>query len=455
MVKNIQNDNMRINEKTMTEGNPWILILEFAIPLLIGNLFQQLYNTADSIVVGRFVGREALAAVGSSNSLINLIIGLFIGIATGAGVLIAQYYGGKEEQKLRSAVHTAIYFSIIGGAILSVIGFFASETLLRWMGTPTQVIHSSTVFLKIYFLGSLFNLVYNMGAGILRAVGDSKSPLYYLCVASVVNIALDLLFVVVFHMGVAGAGLATITAQGVSAIMVMRKLITTQGPYRIYISEIKVEKKMFRRIVKLGFPAGIQNSIVSFSNVIIQANINSFGDIVMAGCSSYTKIDGFVILPVMSFSMSVMTYVGQNVGAQKYDRVKKGLFATAVMSSIYVGIVSIILMLFGKEILSIFTTDQDVIYYGLVMLKILIPFYITITLVNVFTGSFRGAGNSIASMVIMIANLCVVRVIWINVMTPIFPSIKTVLIGYPVSWITGLICVIVYSYKSKWLANHI
>lgn len=450
-MKEVEAIKHKSKEKSMTEGKPWLLILQFAVPLLIGNLFQQLYNTADSVVVGRYVSTNALAAVGSSNSLINLIIGMFTGVATGSGVIIAQYYGAKEEEKLKHAVHTAIKISIIGGIILIFIGYLASGQLLIWMGTPKEVMESATIYLKIYFLGSLFNIVYNMGAGILRAVGDSKNPLYYLCISSIVNILLLVVFVILFHMGVAGAGLATVIAQGVSAALIMLKLMNSQGAYRIYRKELKIHRKMITQILKMGIPSGIQNSIVSLSNVIVQANINSFGGIVMAGCSSYMKIDGFVILPVMSFSMSVMTFIGQNVGAGKYDRVKKGLFATAIMSCIYVVIISAILIIFGNPILSIFTKKSNVVHYGLVMLHILIPFYITITLVNVFTGAFRGAGKSFASMFIMILNLCVVRMMWVKFATPIFPSIKTVLYGYPISWITGLLCVALYALKGKWL----
>lgn len=438
-------------EVLMTQGNIWRHILGFSIPLLIGNLFQQLYNTVDSIIVGRYVGRPALAAVNSSNSLINLMIGLFAGIATGAGVIIAQYYGGKKEQKLKWAVHTAVCISVIGGIFLSIVGFFTSGIVLKWMGTPDNVMPSSTLYLKIYFLGSVFNLVYNMGAGILRAVGDSKSPLYYLCVASVTNIVLDLVFVVVCGLGVAGVGLATIISQGVSAVLVMIKLMKSQGAYRICLKELKIDKIMAGRIITFGIPAGIQSSIVSLSNVVIQSNINSFGDIAMAGCGSYTKIDGFVLLPIMSFSMAVMTFVGQNIGAGERERVKKGIQITCLISGIYIAVACVVLLLFGKNLLQIFSKEIEVVQNGLLMLQILMPFYLLIGIVNILTGALRGAGKSLASMLLMVGNLCGVRMLWVFVMVPIIPQLSTVLWGYPVSWITAIITTLLYIWKGKWL----
>ena len=253
----------------MTEGVIWKQLLAFSMPLLVGNLFQQLYNTVDSIVVGNFIGSEALAAVGSSNSLINLIIGMFMGIATGAGVIISQYYGAKDDQKLHWAVHTCMALSLIGGTLLIVLGVLLSPLILKWMGTPEEVMPNSVAYLRIFFCGSLFNLVYNMGAGVLRAVGDSRRPLYYLCVSSVVNIILDMVFVVVFHMGTAGVGYATVIAQAVSSVLTVRTLMKTEDSYRLVPSEIRIDRRMMKRILKLGIPSGIQQSIISLSNVIV------------------------------------------------------------------------------------------------------------------------------------------------------------------------------------------
>ena len=302
---------------TMTEGSIIKSIMLFSIPLLIGNLFQQLYNTADSVIAGNFIGKEALAAVGSSNSLINLIIGLFIGISTGAGVIIAQYYGAKDEEKMQWAVHTSMMLSIIGGILLTFIGVFLSPQILKAMGTPPEVMEQSVIYLRIYFMGSLFNITYNMGAGILRGVGDSKRPLYYLCITSAVNILLDILFVVVLRMGVKGTAIATVISQIISAVLVVWTLCRDDDIYRMYFRKLRIDVRMMKRILAMGIPSGLQSAIISFSNVIVQSNINSFGANAMAGTSSYMKIDGFVILPIMSFGMAAMTFTGQNIGAGK------------------------------------------------------------------------------------------------------------------------------------------
>ncbi len=439
---------------TMTEGNIWSQIFAFAVPLLIGNIFQQLYNTVDSIIVGQFVGREALAAVGSSVSLISLILGMLVGIATGAGILIAQYYGAKKEEKLHWAVHTAIALSIIGGILMMIFGGLLSGWLLKLMKTPEEVMPSSTAYLRIYFLGSLFNLVYNMGAGILRAVGDSKSPLYYLVAASVVNTALDILFVVVFKMDVEGVGFATIIAQGVSAVLVLRKLIQSDEPYRLQIKEIKIDKRMAGRIIGLGIPSGVQGSIISLSNVVVQANINSFGDIVMAGCGSYSKIDGFVMLPIMSFSMAAMTFVGQNIGAGKIDRAKQGTKITCLIGFLYIAIAGTALYVAGKLLIGIFSKDSEVVHYGVVMLKLLVPFYAFIAWSHILCGAFRGAGRAFSSMLIMVANLCGIRMFWVNIMTIFYPFIETVLWGYPITWITCFLCCGLYAWKGNWLRKN-
>lgn len=440
-------------EVLMTQGNIWKQILLFSIPLLIGNVFQQLYNTVDSVVVGKYVSTEALAAVGSSNSLINLLLGMFAGIATGAGVIIAQYFGGKMFEKLEWAVHTAIALSFIGGALLSVIGYFASGVILDWMGTPKNVMPDSTLYLRIFFLGAVFNLVYNMGAGILRAVGDSKNPLYYLCIASVTNIALDLLLVLVFKMGVAGVGIATITSQGISMILVLRKLLKCKGPYRLQVKKLRIDARMAKRIVNFGVPTGLQSSIISLSNVMVQSNINSFGDKAMAGCGAFSKIDGFIMLPIMSFSMAIMTFVGQNTGAGQTERIKKGLKVTLILSSAYVALVSLTLFVFGENIISIFTDETVVVKNAMVMMNILMPFYVVITMVNILTGAFRGAGKTMASMVIMIINLCGVRMLWIYLMRPLNPTLATVLWGYPISWFTAIFCALLYTWKGNWIKN--
>lgn len=447
----MKTDQKKSNTLQMTEGSIGKSLLLFSIPLLIGNLFQQLYNTVDSIIVGNLVGTEALAAVGSSNSLINLIVGLFMGIATGAGVIISQYYGAKKKDKMFWAVHTSIALSIWGGAALIILGILLSPWILEMMGTPDNVMPNSVLYLRIFFCGSIFNVVYNMGAGILRAVGDSKRPLYYLCIASVVNIVLDLLFVAVFQMAITGAALATIIAQAVSAALVLYALMKDNDIYQLHLNKIRIDMKMTGRILRMGIPTGLQSAIISLSNVIVQANINRFGENAMAGCSSYMKIDGFVILPIMSFGMAAMTFVGQNIGAGKLDRVKKCIKSGLLLSEIYTITISIVLFFTGKYILAIFTPDTDVIACGITMLTALVPFYWMLTITQYLAGVFRGAGKAMMTMILLVGNMVGVRMLWVNIMTPIFPKLTTVLLGYGVSWITATICTLIYLWKGNWL----
>lgn len=439
------------NQVIMTEGVIWKQLLAFSLPLLVGNLFQQLYNTVDSVVVGNFIGSDALAAVGSSNSLINLIIGMFMGIGTGAGVIISQYYGADEKQKLHWAVHTTMALSLIGGFLLIALGLLLSPLILVLMGTPESVMPGSVAYLRIFFCGSLFNLVYNMGSGVLRAVGDSKRPLIFLCISSVINIVLDLLFVVVFQMGTAGVGYATVVAQGVSAFLTVRALVRTDDSYRLELGKIKIDRRMMGRILKIGIPSGIQQSIISLSNVIVQANINSFGAAAMAGFGSYSKIDGFAMLPLQSFCMAATTFTGQNIGAKKSRRVKQGVFQGLVISMIYTILISIILYLNAERILRVFSPDQDVIAYGYSSMLILLPFYWTMAIHQILMGSIRGSGRTMVTMLIGVGNMCILRMIYINLLVPFFPSFEAVMWCYPITWLTTMGMDCIYSWKAKWI----
>lgn len=441
----------KTKQVVMTEGVIWKQLLAFSMPLLVGNLFQQLYNTVDSIVVGNFIGSEALAAVGSSNSLINLIIGMFMGIATGAGVIISQYYGAKDDQKLHWAVHTCMALSLIGGTLLIVLGVILSPLILSWMGTPKEVMPNSVAYLRIFFCGSLFNLVYNMGAGVLRAVGDSRRPLYYLCVSSVVNIILDLVFVVVFRLGTAGVGYATIIAQAVSSVLTVRALVKTEDSYRVVLSKIRIDQRMMKRILKLGIPSGIQQSIISLSNVIVQANINSFGAAAMAGYGAYSKVDGFAMLPLQSFCMASTTFTGQNIGAKKGRRVKEGMFQGIAISLTYTVFISVLLYLNADKILRIFSPDESVIAFGHTTMSILLPFYWAIAIHQILMGSIRGSGRTMVTMLIGVGNMCILRMIYINLLVPFFPSFEAVMWCYPITWMTTMLMDCVYSAKAKWI----
>lgn len=445
----------KIRQVIMTEGVIWKQLLAFSMPLLVGNLFQQLYNTVDSVVVGNFIGSEALAAVGSSNSLINLIIGLFMGIGTGAGVIISQYYGAKDEDRLHLAVHTTMALSLIGGLVLIGTGVSLSPLILKWMGTPDDVMSNSVAYLRIFFWGSLFNLLYNMGAGVLRAVGDSRRPLYYLCISSVVNIVLDLVFVIVFHFGIAGVGYATVIAQAVSSVLTIWALVTSKEAYRLIPSKIRVHKRMMMRILKIGIPSGIQQSIISLSNVIVQANVNSFGYTAMAGFGSYSKIDGFAMLPLQSFCMAATTFTGQNIGARKAKRVKQGILQGIVISLCYTALISLILYWNGVKILGIFSPDEAVNAYGYKTMLILLPFYWTIAIHQILMGSIRGSGRTMVTMFIGVGNMCILRMIYINLLVPFFPSFEAVIWCYPITWLTTMSMDWIYNVKAKWIPKGI
>ncbi len=441
------------NSVLMTEGVIWKQLIAFSIPLLIGNLFQQLYNTVDSVVVGQFIGSEALAAVGSSNSLINLIIGMFMGISVGAGVIISQYYGAKSAEKMSWAVHTSMALSLVGGVVLTVIGVAFSPVILRWMKTPEEVLANSNLYFRIYFLGATFNLVYNMGAGILRAVGDSMRPLYYLCVSSVVNIVLDLLFVSQLHMGVDGVAWATIISQLISAVLTVWALMTSDDIYRLELKKLKIDFRMMKRILNMGIPSGIQQSIISLSNVIVQANVNVYGAMAMAGFGAYNKVDGFVVLPMQSFCMAATTFTGQNIGAGRMDRVKKGLFQGMVICSIYTVGVSVLLFFKAHSILEIFSSDPGVISYGLKTMIVMVPFYLLLSAHQILMGTMRGAGKSMQTMLISVGNMCVLRVIYINLFVPLFPSFDAVMWCYPITWATTVLMDLAYMKWGRWLGQ--
>lgn len=439
----------------MTEGNILKKIFFFSVPLILGNLFQQLYNTVDSIIVGNYVGKGALAAVGSSTSTINLLIAFSQGAAVGAGVVIAQYLGAKEKQKVEEAVHTAMGIAIALGMILTVLGIALSGTILRLMDTPGDVIEQSNLYLKIYFAGVVFNVIYNMGAGILNAAGNSKRSLIYLCYASVINIVLDLLLIRVFKMGVEGAAIATDISQIASSVFVVAYLMRTREDYKIQLKKLKIHKNMAYGIIKVGLPTGIQNMVISFSNVLVQSSVNGYGSSAVAGFGAYTKVDGFNILPVMSFSMAVTTFTGQNIGAGKIDRVKKGMWITMAMGVVYTITTGCLLLIFSEPIMRLFTQDKEVIEYGRQAMYYFCPFYFMLSMMHALAGTIRGTGKSIPPMIILLASLCVFRVIWIIFVLPHFSAIDGIFVLYPVSWAVGLALMILYAWKGKWLPKQI
>lgn len=439
------------NINGITQGVIWKQILIFFFPLLLGTFFQQLYNTVDAIIVGRYAGKEALSAVGgTTGTLISLFVGFFVGISTGATVTISQFYGGGNKEEVSKAVHTAIAMAIVGGAVIMTIGLIGAPIALRWMGTPEDIMPQSLTFLRIIFGGMIANLVYNVGAGILRAIGDSKHPLYILIASVGINIALDFIFVLFFHWSVAGVGCATVISQIFSACMVCGRLMRTKDSYQLRLKEIRFHPGMLTRIIRIGLPAGFQSLMYSSSNVIIQANMNSFGTNTIAAWTAYGKIDGIFWMTLNAFGISIMTFVGQNFGAGNYDRVKKGVMICLRMAmSVAIGL-SLILYFGGTYIYGLFTADPLVIEKGMEILKFLVPTFWTYVCVEILSGSLRGMGNSFLPMIITCLGVCALRVVWLFTAVPIWPSVKTVILSYPMTWsVTSILFIFYYRYYVK------
>ena len=441
-----------MNESTdLINGKIWKAILWFSIPMLVGNLFQQLYNTVDSYVVGNFVSSGALAAVGQSTPIINTLVGFFTGLATGAGVVIAQYFGGNRLNKMKKAIHTSIALTLILCVLFTILGIGLSKQILILIGSPDSVMAPASLYLRIYFGGISFVCIYNMGSGILRAVGDSKTPLYYLIVASIINIILDFVFVLYFHMGVAGAGWATFIAQGISALLVMIKLVFSKEIYKVEFKDISIDMPILKKIIEIGIPTALQQSIVSFSNVIVQSYINSFGANAVAGYTSYVKIDGFLQLPIQSFAMAITTFTGQNIGAHAIDRVKKGLRTTMAMTFGVTTIGVLIIYIFGEQLVGIFSSDPEVIKYGYLMARIFAAGYLTLPVIQIISGALRGVGLSNIPMYFMVGTFVFLRQIYLAIAVPLTHNIGIVFAGWPVTWVTCMIGLLIYYFRVHWL----
>lgn len=435
----------------MTEGNIWKLLIIFSIPLILGNLLQQMYNTADSIIVGNFVGSNGLAAVGSGTALINLIIAFSQGAAVGAGVIVSQNLGARDKQKTKLAVHTAMCIAIILGVILSAIGVIFSRDLLVWMKTPKSVLKDSVLYLQIYCGGLIFNVIYNMATGILNAAGNSKRPLIYLAIASVTNIILDLVFIKALKWGVKGAAIATDISQALSCVLAVGYLLRVNSDYKLIVKELKIHGNTAKQIIRVGLPTAIQNMVISFSNVLVQSSVNSYGATAMAGYAAYLKIDGFNILPVLSISMAVTTFTGQNVGAKKPDRIKKGMWNALKMGVVYTVIIGVVILLTSHTVLGLFTKDNEVITYGQLAMKYFCPFYFLLGILNILAGTVRGAGKGVPPMLILLFSMCIFRILWIKIALPFYSTIDGVFILYPISWFVGMVLMIIYTKFGKWL----
>ena len=437
----------------MTTGTIWKHILSFAVPLMIGNLFQQLYNTVDSIVVGNFVGKEALAAVGSTGPIMNTLIGFFMGLSTGAGVAISQAYGAHDDEKVSKAVHTSLFMTLVMAVLFTVIGVAFVPAMLHLMSTPEDVIPGATLYLRIYFAGMIGLMFYNMGSGILRAVGDSRRPLYFLIFSAIVNTILDLVFVIFFDMGIAGVSLATIIAQILSAILTMVVLMRSEGSYKVRLRAIRYDRAMMKRIIDLGVPTAIQQAITSFSNVFVQGYINQFGSACMAGWSSYNKIDQFIMLPLQSISLSSTTFVGQNLGAHQLERAKKGTRTAFILSEIFTVVLMIPVLIFARQLVMMFNAEEDVLYYGVLFIHWVTPFYVLCCVNQVYAGALRGAGDAKAPMIIMLSSFVVFRQIYLFIISRVANTEIWIGMGYPFGWIVASAACLLYYRFSGWEAR--
>jgi len=437
----------------MLEGPIWKGLIAFAVPIFLGNLFQQMYNTADTLIVGNFLGKEALAAVGSSANLIFLMVSLLQGISMGGGVLIAKYFGAREHENLQRAAHTTLAFALVGGLVLTVAGVTCSPLILQWMDTPSNVLPESVAYFRTYFLGSVAAFVYNVCTSILQNVGDSRHPLYYLIISSVVNVLLDLLFVGVLGYGVASAALATVISQVLAALLCLRQLLSTTDIYRVQLRKIRFHLKTFKDVIRFGLPSGVQNAVISFANVMVQANINAFGADAMAGCGAHAKLEGFAFLPVTCFSMGLATFVGQNLGARQYDRVRQGTRFGMICCAAMSFVVGVTLFAFAPRLISLFNDDPSVVHFGVMQSRTVALFYFLMALSHCVAGIMRGAGKATVPMVIMLSSWCVFRVTYITVMVRLFQNIRVVFSAYPVTWAISCTIFLIYYWKADWIHN--
>lgn len=442
---------MNKDKGLMTTGNIYEKIALFALPLLLGNFFQLMYNTIDSIIVGNYVGKTALAAVGASTPIINLMIGFFQGLATGAGVIISRYYGARKKDEVSRSVHSFILFAVLFGILLGIVGCVLSPHILRWIGTQSDYYSDAESYLFIYFLGVAFLTVYNAGTGVLQAVGDSKNPLYFLIATSVLNIFLDIAFVRYMNMGVSGAALATIISEAVSMLLVLRLLFKTDGEYRLTLAKMRIDFSILKNIVEIGVPAGVQSMIVSVSNIVVMAYINSFGSAGVAGFSCSNKIDNFMGLPVNSLMLAITTFCGQNLGAGNFKRVKKGVAASLIMSVSIVVVLGILVMIFSDSLMGIFTQDADVIQNGTLILRTMCPFYIFLCFHQVYSGALRASGRSSVPMITSIVSFVVIRQIFLAVVTKSVSDITVIGWGYSITWGIAALLTGSYYFASGWL----
>jgi len=442
---------LRAKQHALTEGSIWKAMLFFAMPLFLGNVFQQLYNTFDAWCVGNYIGDDALAAVSSSGSLIFMMVSFFNGLAMGAGVVIAKTFGAKQYGSMSKTIHTAIAFGLVTGLVLTVAGVALTPTILKWMGTPAEVLPQSITYFRYYFFGAIFVVMYNIFVGILHAVGDSKHPLYYLILSTFVNIVLDMLFVAVLGFGVGSAAIATTISQGLSALLCLRLLLRVDAPYRVNIRQIRFHKESLAQIIRYGLPSGVQNSVISLANVFVQTNINSFGKAAMAGCGSYSKLEGFAFLPVTCFSQALSTFVGQNLGAKQHSRVKKGVAFGVVCSCLMAELIGGLSYLFAPKLIGLFSETAEAIAFGTAHMRTICLFYFLLSFSHCIAGVMRGAGKATVPMITMLICWCVVRVTYISVAVRFVNRLTTVSWAYPLTWALSSIIFLIYFLKADWI----
>ena len=433
----------------MTEGNITRHIISFALPLLIGNVFQQLYNTVDTWVVGNYVSNEAFSAVGTVGPIINMLIGFFMGLSSGAGVVISQYYGAKRYDEVHDTVHTAMVMTIIMGIAFTAIGLGMTPFMLRLMNTPENVMPESTAYLTIYFSGILGLMIYNIGAGILRAVGDSQRPFYFLVVCAVMNTVLDLLFVLVFHMGVEGVALATVLSQCTSALLVVITLMRTDTCIKLRLKDLKINFAMLGKIFRVGIPAAIQMAITSFSNIFVQSYINYFGDNCMSGWTAYAKIDQLLFLPMQSIALASTTFVGQNLGCNQVERARKGVSRALLIAIISTVILMVPVMAFASPVVAFFNSKAEVVEIGTMLLHWLSPFYVLCCFNQIYSGALRGAGNSRAPMIIMLTSFVAFRQVYLFIMARMWNEIIPIAMSYPAGWLLCSTLTAIYYHSVK------
>lgn len=443
---------MTQTQNSITDGPIWKPLLGLFFPLWLGTFFQQLYNAVDALVVGRLVGTTALAAVGCTGPVANLTVGLFTGLSSGAVVAIAQRYGAGRRDEVHRAVHTAMLLSLVMGAVLTVAGVLAAGPALAAMGTTPESIGGATLYLRIYFLGMVPNVVYNMGTGVLRAIGDSRRPLYFLIAASACNIVLDVLLVAVFRLGVAGAAIATVFSQLLSAVLVVRSLMKSEGEaYRFFPAKMRLYPPALRAILVIGVPSALQSLMYSTSNIIIQAAINSFGTGTVAAWTAYGKVDVVFWMSLNSMALALTTFAGQNFGAGKYRRLRRGVAVSLAMTAGFTLVLSTLLVIFARPILRIFITEASVLEIGVEMLRFLAPCYITYILIELLAGALRAAGKSLGPTLITVFGVCALRLVWLFTAVPAHHTVKAVILSYPITWIIASAAMTVYYFKADWL----